>query len=98
MINYEQSFKDDIQLNTVYKIKTILNNLNIDTKLVWNTYSLDLHFFSCDIISVNYPMIKASGKGHNEMQAEASAYGELIERLSSYFLIPRDTLKKESKK
>lgn len=89
MFTYQDSFKDAAQLKTLEKIKSILLTLNIDVKLKWINFDFDLHIYSCTLSSPQIPSLFAAGKGHTQLQAECSAYGELIERLSTYYIVPR---------
>lgn len=75
----DAAFKDDSPLNTVKRIKEILNTYGIETEEKWNEsgvpncYSLRVSVFGT-AFGVN-------GKGVTEEFALASGYGELMERL-----------------
>ena len=75
----DSKYKDDSPINTVNRIKIILNEYGIETIECWNDsgvpycYSLRISVFGTNF-GVN-------GKGVTEELALASGYGELMERL-----------------
>lgn len=83
-------FKDENPINTVANIQNILYNLSIPVKQEWINYNYSNNIYSCNLTSPAITSLFAAGKGSNQWQCTASAYGELIERLSSYFIIPRE--------
>lgn len=90
MLTYENSYRDKDQLSTLTQLKEIVNTLNIDVKLTWINFNPDLHLYSCTLSSSVIPQVFAIGKSHNALQAECSAYGELIEKLCAGYIIHRE--------
>lgn len=77
----ERKYKDAYPLNTINKIRNILNEMGILTiENTW-THSAD-HFFSVTISVIN-STLSTNGKGTTYEYALASAYGELMERLQN---------------
>lgn len=75
-------FKDEKPLNTISKIKTILNDLNINIyEKSWN--SINDNCYSVRIEIDGLFGIGTNGKGTSRAFASASAYAELMERLQN---------------
>ncbi len=77
--------KDQLPENTVLKIKTILNSINIEP-VVRHVCENEGNIYSL-YIELGDTGIGVNGKGVNRNFAEASAYGELMERLQGGVLI-----------
>ena len=79
--------KDSKPEDTVKRIKSILDELNIET-LVYDTgYSENYHSLR---IKIKNTAIGTNGKGTSKVNALASGYAEFMERLQSQFLISFD--------
>lgn len=76
-----RKYKDELPINTITKIRNILNNLGILTiEKAW-AHSAD-GFYSVTI-SIANTTFSTNGKGTTYEYALASAYGELMERLQN---------------
>ncbi len=75
--------KDDFPINSILKARLDLQQIGILVQELWN--SVGSSIFSVHIIVLN-TTLTANGKGISKELALASAYGELIERLS--FCLP----------
>ncbi|QSX06290.1 YcaO-like family protein [Sedimentibacter sp. zth1] len=77
----KRKYKDEYPLNTINKIRNILNDLGILTvESMWKHSAND--FFSVTVTVVN-TTLSTNGKGTTYEYALASAYGELMERLQN---------------
>ncbi len=80
-------------LETVHRIRKILANLDIITVETFNTPTYHTAAYSCRVELGDEPFLGAgfsvNGKGMSPHWALASAYGELIERLSCGTLLPQ---------
>lgn len=80
MIN-TRKYKDELPLNTINRIRNILNDLGILTVEKGWAHSAD-GFYSVTI-SIANTTLSTNGKGTTYEYAMASAYGELMERLQN---------------
>lgn len=88
-------YKDDIPLNTINRIRSILADLNILTvETGWQNSAQGFYSVNLEIENTN---IKSNGKGTTKEYALASAYGELIERLQNqaHFRLSMDFSKED---
>ena len=76
--------KDVSPRETIFKIREILNSLGILTKEKWKDAGID-GVFSVRLELLN-TFVGTNGKGTSEEYALASAYAELMERMSNNFL------------
>ena len=76
-----RKYKDELPLNTINKIRNILNDLGILTVEQGWAHSAD-SFYSVTV-SVANTTLSTNGKGTTYQYALASAYGELMERLQN---------------
>lgn len=76
-----RKYKDELPLNTINKIRNILNDLAILTVEEGWVHSAD-SFYSVTV-SVANTTLSTNGKGTTHQFALASAYGELMERLQN---------------
>jgi ribosomal protein S12 methylthiotransferase accessory factor len=77
----QRKYKDELPVNTVNRIKGILNNLNIIT--VETNWLNSVTGFHSVTVSIENTDLSTNGKGGTADYALASAYGELIERLQN---------------
>lgn len=86
-------FKCDTPDNTVQKIEKGLRNLGLEFKYTESRFSRlkYLYWAILEIPSLNYFV---EGKGITQELARASAYAEMVERISSGFAIKYDFIKK----
>ena len=81
-MNY--SIKKDAKPNeTIQKIKSILNKYKIDIKV---RFSAKGNFFCSTRHTISHSDIGTNGKGTSEINALASGYAELMERLQTQWL------------
>lgn len=75
--------KDRAPLDTVDKVKAILNTLGIGdgTPIRETPFNPAPQCFSLNILDPEYPILSANGKGVTQEYSRASAYAEFIERL-----------------
>jgi ribosomal protein S12 methylthiotransferase accessory factor len=87
------SFKCDDVKNTISRIEQALQRMGLEFEYASSSVSrsVDLHWGSCSIPSLNFFV---AGKGTSEDLAKASAYAELIERLSSGMAVKHDFMKR----
>lgn len=76
-----RKYKDELPLNTINRIRNILNDLGILTVEIGWQHSAD-SFYSVTV-SVANTTLSTNGKGTTYEYALASAYGELMERLQN---------------
>lgn len=77
--------KDAAPVNTVTKIKTILNNLGIEPVVhYWDSFGEANH----SLVLTDPGLGITNGKGISREYALASAYGEFMERLQNLYLFP----------
>ncbi len=78
--------KDIIPEETIFKIKNILDSIDLQVNEVfWTSYNNLWHSVRLEIDGL--PHIGVNGKGVTRSYALASAYGELMERLQSRIII-----------
>lgn len=85
-----KKYKESFPLDTIYRVKNILNDIGILTK--------DTHFgqypcYSCRISIGNSELsalnIGTNGKGRSFEYSMASGYAEFLERLQNHILLPK---------
>lgn len=91
MKTLDTNFKDDTPLNTVERIKKILQAYGIETVEEWGVSGVP-YCFSLRI-SVSGTVFGANGKGVTKELALASGYGELMERLQLGRILKSDQQK-----
>jgi YcaO-like protein with predicted kinase domain len=92
-IKDSKSFKCDDVKKTISRIEQALQRLGLEFEYTSSSVarSVDLHWGSCSIPSLNF---FTAGKGTSEDLAKASAYAEMIERLSSGMAVKHDFMKR----
>ena len=83
-MNYNR--KDCTPRETIEKIKKILNSFSIKV-IEKRMININNSFYSVRVELRDFPGIGTNGKGITRDYALASAYGEFMERLQSFFLI-----------
>lgn len=84
--NAKNKFKDASPYETINRIRNILYKFNITVKESWNSELTDgVYSVRIEIINTK---IGTNGKGTTEIYALASAYAELIERITNCLLFP----------
>lgn len=85
-----KKYKECAPEQTVERIKSILENVGIETKVI-EEHVNDNMFYSCRIVVTNNGMEKlnigSNGKGASYMYSLASGYAELLERLQNRMLL-----------
>lgn len=81
-------YKDDRPLNTVNKIRKILNNVGISLQESFYFEEKELAPVSIRLSLKNNKLIGTNGKGICKENALASAYAEFMERLQNSYLFP----------
>lgn len=78
--------KDSTPENTINRIKTILNNfqINIKEEIIEKKVNSNLSITAIHLKLNNMPL--TNGKGTSKINAEASAYGELMERTQNQII------------
>lgn len=82
----ETRFKACGPVETVERIRAILNDLGIETEEYWNESGLE-GFYSVRV-SIRGTAIGQNGKGTTKEFARASGYAEFMERLQTGYLLP----------
>ena len=92
-IKDSKSFKCDDVKNTISRIEQAIERLGLEFEYTSSSLarSVDLHWGSFAIPSLNF---STAGKGTSEDLAKASAYAEMIERLSSGMAVKHDFMKR----
>lgn len=86
----ENKYKDELPLNTIKKIKSILQKLGIYT--IEDNWKNSVKGFYSVRVTIKETTLGTNGKGTTPVYALASAYGELMERLQnqSFFKLSID--------
>jgi ribosomal protein S12 methylthiotransferase accessory factor len=89
-LSSDVKYKDELPINTIYRIKKILNSIGIKTiEINWKNSAKGFYSVSVKVKGTN---LSTNGKGTTPKYALASAYGELMERLQnqSFFRLSMD--------